>query len=380
MLPIEKKAMQRAIEIAGFGLYTTTPNPRVGAVIIQNHQIVAEGFHKFAGEPHGEINAIVNSKTKGISLKNATMVVNLEPCCHFGKTPPCTHAIIKEGFYKVIYANQDPNKKVSGRGVEELKKNGIKVEIADDYFQNEAFKLNQGYFKRHQRSRPWVNLKLALFANGATNLPKTINNGKISNSQSRQDIQYWRARSCAIISGINTIIADNPKLDVRSPPKLFKDQKITNYRQPLKIVLDSNNRLLAQYQKNNLKLFNRGKVLHICCTQYSPTIHKNNYQIKILPKKKNQVDLTKVLQELANLNCNEVMIEAGAVLSRAFLDQDLVDQLTLYYPPKIHPQANNIINELAKENIINNPNWQVVGEKKIVDDFKIILTKRFYDY
>lgn len=374
---VEDLAIEQAIKIAEYGRYTTTPNPCVGAVIIKDGEIVSKGFHYQAGLAHAEINAINDAEKKGIILQCATMVVTLEPCCHFGKTPPCTQSIIAKGFAKVIVLSVDINPKVAGRGIQELINSGINVVIVNNYYQAKAHKINRGFFLRQKESRAWINLKMALFPNGATNIAKNINNGKITNELSRSDIQYWRARACAIITGINTVLVDNPQLNVRSPPKLFPEQDLTSPRQPLKVILDGNNRLV---EKTNLEIFNYGNILHIGKNNLSENkkINKHNYRYLALPtnlQNPNFIDLSAVVSYLNNLPANDIMLECGATLAKSFWNNNLIDQLSLYYAPNNHHGANGIFTDLAIKNILKNPNWKLEDKKYFGEDVRYVFIK-----
>ena len=220
----DARHMARALELARRGLYTTDPNPRVGCVIAKDGKIVGEGFHARAGEPHAEINAL---RAAGAAARGATVYLTLEPCCHHGKTPPCTEALIAAGVARVVAAMQDPNPRVAGQGFAELKQAGIGN--ASGLMQSEAEVLNPGFISRMQRGRPFVRVKLAASLDGRTALA----NGEskwITGEPARADVQHWRARSSAILTGIGTVLADDPSLNVRA---------FDVGRQPLRVVLDS---------------------------------------------------------------------------------------------------------------------------------------------
>ena len=224
----DARHMARALELARRGLYTTDPNPRVGCVVVKDGKIVGEGFHARAGEPHAEINAV---RAAGAAACGATVYLTLEPCCHHGKTPPCTQALIAAGMARVVAAMQDPNPRVAGQGFAELKQAGIGA--AYGLMQSEAEVLNPGFISRMQRGRPFVRVKLAASLDGRTAM---ANGGSrwITGEPARADVQHWRARSSAVLTGIGTVLADDPSLNVRA---------FDVGRQPLRVVLDSQLRM-----------------------------------------------------------------------------------------------------------------------------------------
>lgn len=380
MNEIETEALLRAIKIAEFGLYSTTPNPRVGAVIIKNGKIVAEGFHQKAGAEHAEINAINNAQQKGIDLRGATMAVSLEPCCHFNRTPPCSKRLIAEGFSKVLIATIDPNPKVAGGGVAELKNAGIAVEFAYDDIKTLARKLNFSFFYKQQTGLPWTNLKLALFKNGATAFPANTQLQWISNLSSRADVQYWRARSCAILTTAQSVITDNPKLNVRNPPKLYPEQINENSRQPLKIILDRENKLFNIAQAQKLNIFNSGEVLSIinCEAPQKSQLPENiNWQFLKL-QVENENYFKSLFNELGKLAINELIIEAGAGLAQGLLAENYINQLTLYYASEEQKMglAINKINSFIPEQLSINSQWQIDDKTKFDGDERVILYSR----
>lgn len=210
--PIDYAMMSQALQLAEKGLYTTSPNPRVGCVIAQHDQIVGSGWHEKAGQAHAEINAL---SMAGNRARGATAYVTLEPCSHHGRTPPCVEALIKAGIARMVIAMQDPNPLVSGSGMQTLKQVGM--EVQSGLLQEQALALNPGFVKRMQHGRPWVRLKIAASLDGKT----ALNNGEskwITGEAARKDVHHWRARSCAVMTGIGTILADNPQLNVRHIP------------------------------------------------------------------------------------------------------------------------------------------------------------------
>src|SRR4029077_1345470 len=224
----DRLAMQRALELAARGLATTDPNPRVGCVIAHGERIVGEGWHRRAGEPHAEVLAL---QAAAAQAAEATVYVTLEPCSHHGRTPPCAEALVRARVARVVYATEDPNPQVSGRGAEVLRRAGMAVEAG--LCEAEARELNCGFVKRMQQGRPWVRLKLAMSLDGRSALASGASRW-ISGEAARADVQRWRARSSAILTGIGTVLADDPQLDVR----VAAASSGHGPRQPLRVVLD----------------------------------------------------------------------------------------------------------------------------------------------
>jgi diaminohydroxyphosphoribosylaminopyrimidine deaminase/5-amino-6-(5-phosphoribosylamino)uracil reductase len=344
LTPLEIHFSQHALALARRGLYTTTPNPRVGAVIFQGEKIAGEGWHEKAGANHAEINALQKAQTIGVAVKGATMVVTLEPCAHHGKTPPCVEALIHSGIRRLIVLSGDPNPLVAGQGLSACASAGIEVVSPDEIKTHHpalvqgALQLNRGFFSRFLRGRPWVNLKMAASLDGRIALASGESQW-ITGEKARHDGQYWRARSCALITGIGTVLRDDPHLNVRHPPSLIDDLANSStttdtiakghYREPLKVVLDSLGAMPA-----SAKILQGATVLSVGLEPnpgFTPTPEHAYWQA---PELAGKINLWSVMEELAKRQCNEVMVEAGAILCGAFLESGLVDQLTLYLAPK----------------------------------------------
>lgn len=306
--------MSQALRLAELGLNTTSPNPRVGCVIVSNGRVVGQGWHLRAGEPHAEIHALAEA---GEQAKGATAYVTLEPCCHFGRTPPCTEALIRAGVTRVVAAMADPNPKVAGNGLEQLRQAGITVETG--LMQGAAQELNIGFVSRMQRGRPWLRLKAASSLDGRTALQNGLSQW-ISGEAARADGQHWRARACAILTGVGTVLHDNPRMNVRLPDAV---------RQPLRVVADS--RLRTPPGAAILQ----GGALLVCA--YAPVARTYPHDVETLKLDNGQgrVDLAALLAELAQRGVNELHVEAGAALNGALLAQGLVDEILLYVAPKL---------------------------------------------
>jgi len=312
----DARHMARALELARRGLYTTDPNPRVGCVITKAGRVVGEGFHERAGAPHAEINAL---RAAGDAARGATVYLTLEPCCHHGKTPPCTDALVSAGVARVVAAMQDPNPRVAGQGFAELKQAGI--ECASGLMQAEAEDLNPGFANRMQRGRPYVRVKLAASLDGRTALASGESKW-ITGEPARADVQHWRARSSAILTGIGTVLADDPALTVRA---------FDIGRQPRRVVLDS--RLRMSPQAKMLTLPGTTLVVTAASDGVRAEALQNAGAEVLALEKDGHVDLAALMQALAAREVNELLVEAGATLSGALLEAGLADELVLYYAP-----------------------------------------------
>lgn len=310
--------MTRALRLAEQGLYTTMPNPRVGCVIVKNYIIVGEGAHLKAGGPHAEVFAL---RQAGEQAKGATAYVTLEPCNHTGLTPPCSQAIIDAGIVKVIAAMQDPNPLVAGSGLTHLQAYGI--EAISGLMQAQASALNPGFISRMSRSFPYIRSKIAASLDGKT----ALQNGEskwITGEAARLDVQHWRARSCAILTGIGTVLADNPSMTVRD---------LQTDRQPLKVIVDSQLQIPL-----DAKILRGGNAL-ITFSRQNPKIEAQlldvGAELLHIPNEQGKVCLKTLLSHLASQQINEVLVEAGESLNGALMVQNLIDELLIYMAPKL---------------------------------------------
>jgi diaminohydroxyphosphoribosylaminopyrimidine deaminase/5-amino-6-(5-phosphoribosylamino)uracil reductase len=319
--------MQRALELAARGLASTDPNPRVGCVIAHGTLMVAEGWHERAGEAHAEVVAL---RAAGAQAVGATVYVTLEPCSHQGRTPPCVEALVQARVARVVYAAADPNPRVNGRGAAALRGAGIAVEAG--LLESQALELNCGFVKRMQQGRPWVRLKLAMSLDGRSALAGGASRW-ISGEAARQDVQQWRARSSAILTGIGTVLADDPRLDVRAPG----DSSGHRGRQPLRVVLDG--RLRTPPGARLLSAGGEVLILTaLAALQDARTLaplSTRGARIESVPVVAGRLVLGAVLERLAELEVNEVQVEAGATLAGELVQQSLVDELLLYVAPKL---------------------------------------------
>ena len=321
----DRSAMQRALELAARGLETTDPNPRVGCVIARGERIVGEGWHERAGEAHAEVVAL---RAAGNAATGSTVYVTLEPCSHQGRTAPCSLALTAARVARVVYAIGDPNPQVNGRGAQALRAAGINVEAG--LLEAEAFELNAGFMKRMSAGRPFVRVKLAMSLDGRTALADGSSRW-ISGEAARADVQRWRARSSAVLTGAGTVLADDPRLDVRVP-----EPSGAARRQPLRVVLDARLRTPAQ-----ARLFTVGGEVLILTALASldearaAALSERGARVETLPANDGRLELPAVLERLGELEMNEVFVEAGPTLAGALLQQQLADELLLYVAPKL---------------------------------------------
>lgn len=309
--------MARALRLAEQGLFTTTPNPRVGCVVVRDGAIIGEGWHERAGEAHAEIRAL----NAAGEAKGATAYVTLEPCSHHGRTPPCADALIQAGVARVVAAMRDPNPQVSGRGLAQLSAAGI--EVADGLLAQEARELNIGFVSRMERGRPWVRLKAAASLDGKTALA----NGRsqwITGPEARRDGHFFRARACAILTGAGTVRDDDPRLTVRD---------VETSRQPLRVVVDSRFETPPA-----ARILEGGNTLVAAATEDAVKIaalRAAGAEVLVLPNPHGKVDLPKLLKALAERGVNELHVEAGHKLNGSLLREGLVDELLVYFAPTI---------------------------------------------
>jgi len=314
--------MSLALRLAEQGLYSTTPNPRVGCVIVNQGRIIGQGAHLKAGEPHAEILALRDAEAKFPNLiEGADAYVTLEPCSHFGKTPPCADALISAGIKRVIAAMQDPNPQVAGNGLARLLAAGIKTE--QGLMEAQAKALNAGFISRMTKNKPFVRVKIAASLDGKTALASGESKW-ITGEAARQDVQHWRARSCAILTGIGTVLADDPRMNVRN---------IANVRQPLRVVVDSKLRISL-----NAKILEGGNTLIAYVSDAESkgeALRKAGAELIKIQSSDGRVCIKQLLSHLAERGINEVMVEAGQALNGALLALNLVDEFIFYYAPTL---------------------------------------------
>jgi diaminohydroxyphosphoribosylaminopyrimidine deaminase / 5-amino-6-(5-phosphoribosylamino)uracil reductase len=348
----DRQFMVQALALAELGLCTATPNPRVGCVLVKDGRVVGEGWHRRAGEPHAEAHALAQA---GTAARGATAYVTLEPCSHFGRTPPCADALVAAGITRVVAAIEDPNPQVAGQGCERLRAAGVLVELG--LMAEQAIELNRGFISRMRRGRPWLRLKVAASLDGKT----ALGNGTsqwITGREARRDAHGWRARSCAILTGSGTVLADDPSLTVREVPC---------QRQPLRVVVDS--RLVTPA---TAKVLVDGGVLVFAAapeSSRSVVLTAAGAELALMPNLVGRVDLEAALAELARRGINELLVEAGSRLNGALLAAGLVDELLLYQAPMlIGDRARGMFDLPELIDLAAAPRLDVVERRVLGDD------------
>ncbi len=347
--------MARALELAERGLASTQPNPRVGCILARDGQIIAEGWHERAGDAHAEAIAL---KAAGAAAAGATAYVTLEPCSHFGRTPPCADALIKARLARVVYAIEDPNPRIAGAGASRLRAAGITVESG--LLAEEARELNIGHLSRMQRQRPWVRIKLAMSLDGRTALADGSSHW-ITGTAAREDVQRWRARSSAILTGIGTVLADDPRLDVRSGAAA----------QPLRIIMDSRLRTPPAARI----LAKPGRVLLFSASDDGARRHALEEQGATIEQLAHaQAPLERVLSRLAELEINELLVEAGPTLAGAIVHAGFADELLLYVAPVLlGPQARPLLKLPALAELAQGRRFTIIESQPVGVDLRLRL-------
>jgi diaminohydroxyphosphoribosylaminopyrimidine deaminase/5-amino-6-(5-phosphoribosylamino)uracil reductase len=341
--------MARALALAGRGLFTATPNPRVGCVLAKNEAIVGEGWHEKSGGPHAEVAAIERA---GAQAAGATLYVNLEPCSHQGRTPPCTDLIVKSKVKRVVAAMLDPNPEAAHGGAQ-LAAAGIGFEHG--LMQEEARELNIGFVSRMTRGRPWVRMKIAATLDGRTALADGHSQW-ITGPEARKDGHRWRARACAILTGIGTVKADDPRLTVRD---------VETSRQPLRVVVDSRLEI-----SETARVLEGGNVLVFCGIE-----KKRNVNAEILnsPNPGGKVDLPKMLQELGRRGVNELHVEAGFRLNGSLVREGCVDEFLIYLNPSfLGDEAQGMLALPGVSSLDQKVKTRITSLDRIGDDIRIL--------
>jgi diaminohydroxyphosphoribosylaminopyrimidine deaminase/5-amino-6-(5-phosphoribosylamino)uracil reductase len=352
----DRAYMARALELAERGLYTADPNPRVGCVVVREGRVIGEGWHARAGEGHAEVLAL---RAAGAEARGACAYVTLEPCSHTGRTPPCADALIAAGVARVVCPAVDPNPKVAGAGIERLRAAGMDVAVG--VLAAEARRLNPGFFSRFERGRPWVRLKLAMSLDART-APAGGGQRWISGDASRADVQTWRARSGAILTGAGTVRVDDPRLDVRLAYGPW-------IRQPLRVLLDP---MLTCAQ--GAKLFH-GEGALVFAAMDAPVREQGAARVERLPRAAGGLDLHAVIRRLTELEINELWIECGARLAGGFIQAHLVDELLLYVAPSLlGADAAPLLQVSGLGPVGSLPAFSFQDVRRIGADLRLILT------
>lgn len=356
--------MAEAIQLAKQGLYTTAPNPRVGCILVKAGEVVGRGFHYRAGEGHAEVNAL---KQAGEAARGATAYVTLEPCSHYGRTPPCAEGLINAGVARVVSAMQDPNPKVAGRGIKMLQQAGI--ECSAGLLGKQAAELNPGFIKRMETGLPWVRVKLAMSLDGRT----AMNSGEsqwITGGAARGDVQRLRARSSAIVTGIGSIQIDDSSLTVRETELGLDNATDIVKQQPLRVVLDNSGKMGP-----DAKILQQpGRTLWV--TQGERDMP--HADVLTAQQCDSQIDLQWLLRHLAESEqCNEVLVEAGATLAGAFVEAGLVDELVVYMAPTILGSNARALLQLPLDKMDQKLRLSMTDCRQLGDDLR--LTYSFLD-
>ena len=353
---VDRLFLRCAVELAAKGLYSVADNPRVGCLIVRDGRVIGRGWHRETGGPHAEANAMADA---GGDIRNATVYTSLEPCCHTGRQPPCTDALIRGGAARVVAAMGDPDPRVRGQGFARLRSAGLAVDVHD---LPEARELNAGFVKRKTAAKPLVRLKVAASMDGRT----AMANGEsqwITCAAARADVQYWRARSSAIVTGIGTVLADDPALNVRE--RRFAENN--TIRQPLIAVADSCARTPA-----TAKLFaGTAKVLIFAAKEAPRRVLPGPGEI--VRQRGSKVDLDAMLGHLAALGCNEVLVEAGATLAGAFLRERLWDEALLYLAPAMLGASARPLAQLDFDRLADSLVGRIQSVDRIGADLRLVM-------
>ncbi len=351
--------MARALQLAARGINSTSPNPRVGCVIVKDGKIIGEGWHQKAGEPHAEIHALMQA---GMASQGAAVYVSLEPCSHHGRTPPCADALIGAGVARVVAAAEDPNPRVSGQGLARIKAAGI--EVRSGLMEAQARELNEGFFKRMVLGHPLVRIKTASSLDGKTALSSGESKW-ITGESARADVHRLRARSCAILTGIETVLADNPQMNVRG---------VETVRQPMKVVVDSSLRTPA-----DAAILQGAKTIIACAApdaKKAAALEAAGAEILCLPGAEGKVDLNALLSRLAQKGVNELMTEAGPRLNGALIAAGLADEWVQYVAPCLLGAAARPLFELNEPaSMQQRLNWKLVDQRMLGADLRLTWRK-----
>ena len=362
---LDQRSMARALELARKGVYSTHPNPRVGCVIVANGQIVGEGWHARAGEPHAEVHAL---RQAGAKARGATAYVTLEPCSHHGRTPPCAEALVQAGVARVVAAMQDPNPQVAGRGLARLQEAGI--EVASGVLESEARALNVGFIKRMEQGLPYVRVKLAMSLDGRTAMASGESQW-ITGPAARAAVQRLRARASVVLTGADTVLADGARLTVR-PDELGLNAELTALamtRPPLRVLVDGRLRVPL-----SAPFYQAGKALVATCAAAGARqlFLDDGHELLAVSGSNGHVDLRKLLLELAARGANEVLVEAGPRLAGAFARQGLVDEYQLFVAAKFLGSSARPLLDWPLAKMAEAQELQIVEMRAVGNDWRII--------
>ena len=368
--PQDVAFMQLALDLAKQGEFTTTPNPSVGCVLVKDGEVVGKGFHAKAGEPHAEVMAL---REAGEKARGATAYVTLEPCSHFGRTPPCAKGLVVAGVSKVIAAMCDPNPQVAGKGLQILTDAGI--ESAVGLLEENAEQLNKGFLKRMRTGKPFVQLKLAMSIDGKTAMASGESKW-ITGAQARADVQQYRAKASAILSTSQTVLADDPSLNVRweeLPSDVKASYAQEKLRQPVRVILDSSHKV-----RSDFKVFStESPVWLVGEDDYPLTGFPVFTEYLQLDRNQGETRLQALMAELGKRQINTLWVEAGATLAGALIAENLVDELIIYMAPKLlGDQARDLCHLPNLTQLADAPLWQLQSCEPVGDDLKLIYIRK----
>ena len=368
--PQDVAFMQLALDLAKQGEFTTTPNPSVGCVLVKDGEVVGKGFHAKAGEPHAEVMAL---REAGEKARGATAYVTLEPCSHFGRTPPCAKGLVEAGVSKVIAAMCDPNPQVAGKGLQIL--SDASIQSAVGLLEENAEQLNKGFLKRMRTGKPFVQLKLAMSIDGKTAMASGESKW-ITSAQARADVQQYRAKASAILSTSQTVLADDPSLNVRweeLPSDVKAGYAQEKLRQPVRVILDSSHKV-----RSDFKVFSTESPVWL--------VGEDNYPLTGFPvfteylqldRNQGETRLQALMAELGKRQINTLWVEAGATLAGALIAENLVDELIIYMAPKLlGDQARDLCHLPNLTQLADAPLWQLQSCEPVGDDLKLIYIKK----
>ena len=368
--PQDVAFMQLALDLAKQGEFTTTPNPSVGCVLVKDGKVVGKGFHAKAGEPHAEVMAL---REAGEKARGATAYVTLEPCSHFGRTPPCAKGLVEAGVSKVIAAMCDPNPQVAGKGLQILSDAGIQSAVG--LLEENAEQLNKGFLKRMRTGKPFVQLKLAMSIDGKTAMASGESKW-ITGAQARADVQQYRAKASAILSTSQTVLADDPSLNVRweeLPPDVKAGYPQEKLRQPVRVILDSSHKV-----RSDFKVFlTESPVWLVGEDDYPLTGFPVFTDYLQLDRNQGETRLQALMAELGKRQINTLWVEAGATLAGALIAENLVDELIIYMAPKLlGDQARDLCYLPNLTQLADAPLWQLQSYEPVGDDLKLIYIRK----
>ena len=354
----DQQGMRLALELAAKGMFTTAPNPRVGCVIVKENRIIGMGHTQPVGHAHAEVQALNDAADKGFDVEGATVYVTLEPCSHHGRTPPCADALIRARVGRVVAAIGDPNPLVAGEGLARLEAAGI--QIASGVLEEEAREMNIGFLKRMQKGRPWVRMKAAATLDGKTALHNGISQW-ITGDEARADGHVWRARACAILTGIGTVMEDDPQLTVRA---------IDTPRQPLRIVIDSRLQISP-----HARVLEGGGTLIVAAqvdAEKEAVLRDIGNEVIVLANAQGKVDLPALMDELGRRQINELHVEAGFKLNGSLIREGCVDELLVYLAPSLLGDAQGMFNLPALDNLEQRYQLSFHDIKRVGADLRIL--------